>query len=441
MNDKNSVLLIYPKIGYHENYKFSWMPFSLLALASTLLEAEFNPVIIDQNRCSFDEIIKQVEEYIHDAIFVGLSVMTGGGQIEHALRIADHIRKIAPTIPLVWGGPHVSAMPKQSALHRLVDIAVIGQGEVTVLELAKLLRNGQPIESVDGICAKSSSSSIFCTKARKLTQKGMLPPYPWHIIDLEPYIQNDTTINTRTLGYISSQGCPYRCKFCYEYGTYNAWWSGFDASRILRDLINLKSLYDINGVKFYDADFFVRPTRVEAFCKGILNGKADLKWAGSANPHDILRLQRLKPHILRLVRDTNCTRILMGLESGSNRTLELINKHISVKELKHVVEIMTSYDFMGSFTFIVGFPGESIEDLNMTLELVEFVHKSSDKHETRLHIFAPYPGTPLYDLSIRYGFIPPKRLEEWSNYNYYMPQTPWTDKRIVDIVKKYTKLH
>lgn len=441
MSKKNTIILIYPRIDYEENYKFSWTPFSVLALAATLKRSGFNPVIIDQNRCSNEEVVKKIEVYVEDVMFIGFSVMTGGGQIGHALEMAQLIREREPSLTLVWGGPHVSAMPKQTAKHDLVDIAVVGQGDITICELASAFRNGTSLDLVNGICVKSTSGNVVQTDVRRLVSKNDLPGYPWDLVDINSYVQNDITINTRTLGYVSSQGCPYRCKFCYEYGTYNAWWSGFDAERIISDVKDLMVAHSLNGVKFYDADFFVKPSRIEQFCKGILSNGLDLKWAGSANPNDILRFERRSPNLLELIRGTGCTRLLMGMESGSNKILQLINKQTTVIDLKNVIRILTHHDFIGSFTFIVGFPGETFEDLQETLKLVDHIHHISAKHETRLHIFAPYPGTPLFDLSIKHGFVPHDSFEKWSTYNYYQPQTPWLDPKIVDTVKSYTKLH
>jgi radical SAM superfamily enzyme YgiQ (UPF0313 family) len=260
-------------------------------------------------------------------------------------------------------------------------------------------------------------------------------------LDTSHYIHQDVTINTKTFGYVSSQGCPYRCRFCYEFGTYKAWWSGFKADTLIHDIQCLRDQYHINGVKFYDADFFVNSNRVNDFCHQIKKEEWSIKWAGSAHPNDILRLYKRKPELFNLIKETNCTRILIGMESGCDKILELIDKRVTSKQLQEVVQIITDYDIIGSFTFIVGFPGETVSDLQYTLKLIEYIHTLSEHHETRIHIFAPYPGTPLYKMSIKNGFTPIAEFQEWADYNYYQPQTPWLDRDIVNIVREYTKMH
>lgn len=441
MSTKRKVILVYPKIDYEENYKYSWTPFSILALAGVLEQRGFEPVLLDQNSEPGVDWFSRLEPHLNEALCVGFSVMTGGGQIQHALALAAQVREYRPSMPLIWGGPHVSALPEQTARHPLVDIAVAGQGDFTLSEIAQGLQEGFSLASVSGLYVKDSQGAIKLTPRRAFVRKDDLPTYPWHLVHPGHYIRNDVTINTRTFGYVSSQGCPYRCRFCYEFAAYNAWWSGFEADRLVDDIAYLAQEFDINGVKFYDADFFVKGNRVENFCRSIQERNLRIKWAGSANPNDLLRMHSKRPQLLDLIRETNCTRILMGLESGSESMLELIDKRVTPAQLKEVVQIITDYGIIGSFTFIVGFPGETVGDLQATLDFIEYIHSLEARHETRVHIFAPYPGTPLFETAISYGFHPHTEFQEWSDYNYYQPQTPWVDDKFVEIVREYTRMH
>lgn len=437
---KNKVILIYPRIDYEENYKYSWTPYSLLSIASVLVNHQIEPIIIDQNIDPTPKDFEKVKAVIEDSICIGFSIMTGGSQIRHALKFASKIREHFPKVPLVWGGPHVSALPDQTIKHKLVDIAVLNQGEITMTEVAlSLQKDVGNLCQIKGIYFKKERR-IFKNELRPLMLKKNLPAYSWNSLDINKYIRDDKTINTRTFGYISSQGCPYKCKFCYEYGVYHSWWSGFSSEMINKDVRWLVKNHGINGVKFYDADFFVNLKRIEQFCIE-MDHNGSIPWAGSAHPNDILRIQSKKPSLLTLIKDTKCRRILMGIESGSDNTLKMINKKVNLKEVKSVIDIITDYDIIGSFTFIVGFPNETTEDLKKTLRLINYIHNKSTKHESRVHIFAPYPGTPLFNISIEKGFKPPMTLESWSNYNYYLPQTPWVSKDMLKILNDYTKMH
>lgn len=441
MTLKRTVVLVYPKIDYEDNYKFNWTPFSVLALAGVLEQRGFVPVVLDQNMIPDSDMIGKIEPHLDEALCVGFSIMTGGGQIGHALQLAAQVRDLRPDLPLVWGGPHVSALPEQTAAHELVDIAVAGQGDIVIAELANAFAAGTAVSGIPGVYMKSATGGE-CTPVhvRQLIRKEDLPMYPWHLVQPANYIRDDVTINSRTFGYVSSQGCPYRCRFCYEFGAYNAWWSGFEAERIIQDIETLVCNFGVNGVKFYDADFFVKPSRLRRYCELVQARELSIHWAGSANPHDILRMNKTDGG-LDLIRETGCTRILMGMESGSDRILELIDKRVTSDQLRLVARIIADYGIIGSFTFIVGFPGETVADLDATIDLIEYVHAVSPQHETRLHIFAPYPGTPLYEMSLEYGFVPHTALGSWSDYNYYRPQTPWVSEEMEQLIREYTRLH
>lgn len=438
---KKTVLLVYPKIEYEENYRYSWTPFSILALAGVLEREGYLPILFDQNSDLDVDLYSIIEPYLSEALCVGFSVMTGGGQIKNAIHLAEKIRASHPEMPLIWGGPHISALPQQTIRHPLVDVAVVGQGDITLSEIAAVIESRGDYNQVSGVYFKENSGEIAATSARQLTRKQDLPAYPWHMVNVSRYIRNDVTINDRTFGYVSSQGCPYRCRFCYEFGAYNAWWSAFDAQRLIGDVQSLVNEHNINGIKFYDADFFVNANRIQKFCVALQENEIPVRWAGSANPNDILRLVANKKHVLDLIRDTQCTRILMGMESGSDRILEMIDKRVTSKQLRDVARIIADYGIIGSFTFIVGFPDESREDLQATLDLIDYIHSLGGQHESRVHIFAPYPGTPLYEQALQSGFHPNENFEDWSDYNYYQPQTPWVNSEIVDIVREYTRMH
>ena len=133
----------------------------------------------------------------------------------------------------------------------------------------------------------------------------------------------------------------------------------------------------------------------------------------------------------------------LPVQSGSDRVLALMKRGYTALEFKDKIRRLRAVrpDISISSDFIIGFPGETVDELQATLDLVSFVHSVSPRHETRMHMFAPYPGTPLYETSIAHGFEPPTRLEQWSQYNYYQPQTPWVSDDVAELVRQYTRMH
>lgn len=95
---------------------------------------------------------------------------------------------------------------------------------------------------------------------------------------------------------------------------------------------------------------------------------------------------------------------------------------------------------MGSYTFIVGYPGETEREQNETFEFVQRLWELDVRPETKVHIYLPYPGTALYNEAIERGFVPPDRLEDWSGFDYYKAMTPWTDENLEKRLHEFTSL-
>lgn len=424
---RDTVILYYPKIRYLPEYKFFWTPLSLLAI-SRLLYDDYKIIIIDGNiQRDYHTLVKN---HLDRCICIGISTITGGGQLRDAIKFAQIIRNINKDMPIVWGGPHPTSLPDETIKHDMVDIVVRGQGEITFKEVVNSLEKGSSFDKVLGITCKKNNQVIH-NNNRPIFDINGLSNMPWELIKIENYIRNDVTVNTKTINLVSSYGCPYGCKFCYEVVAYKRRWTGLKAKRILDEISALVNQYGINGVKFYDANFFVNPSRVKDFCVGVVERKLKIKWAASAHPKDLLRLK----HDFGLIKESGCTRILIGAESGSPEVLRFIDKRVSVDEILEAARLCNEFEIIGSFTFMVGFPIDADKNGKETKDLIEIILGNYPKHEIRVHLWAPYPGTELYPVALERGFEPPKTLEEWADYEYYKPQTPWINEELVKMLE------
>lgn len=429
------ILFVYPKIEFEENYPNSWIPFSVLTLATSLKDKDVEVKIFDQNKHSIEEYKEYVIQNKDDLICVAFSIMTGGAQIKNALEMA----KIAKnnSLTTVFGGPHVNVLPEQTAKHELVDYALKGMGQFQFPMFTDALMGKAKFEDVCGIYFYRNGELI---QGSENIPKGLfLPGYDFSLMNVEDYIQNDNTINTKTINYIASQGCPYTCKFCYE-TCYKRKYFQITEESIMQDIDYFVTKFGINGIKFYDADWFVNYKRSINLSRRMKDYK--LKWAASINPRDILRAQKGEVNeLLEEISDSGCTRLLMGMESGNNRVLkDIVDKRVTKEELKYVAELISKYKILGSYTFIVGFPNETKEEIQDTLNFVRELWNLDYKPETRVHIYTPYPGTQLYDDAIKLGFEVPNNLEEWSKFDYYRSMTPWTDESLEKDVRECTSM-
>ena len=432
------VVLAYPKVDHEKDYQYFWMPFSLLCIAKALQEENVAEVVIfDGNQQDLDAWERLLDRYVSDAICIGFSIMTGGGQIGHALELAKRV-KSRKDVPLVFGGPHVNVLGHQAIQHPLVDYALQGPGQTSMPIFIAALQNQCRMQDVPGLL--TSTNGRTTAGVVNPPRAGLLGRYPWDLLDMKSYIRNDTTIASRTLNYISSQGCVYKCRFCYEL-TYKRKYSYLPSSMLANDILDLQRKYNINGVKFYDADWFVNLKRSVEFCDILIEAKPSIAWAASINPNDVLKARRKHPSFMAKVAKSGCRRLLMGVESGADRVLaEIVEKEVTRSQILDVAAEIADHGILGSYTFIVGFPGETRDEETQTYRLIEDLQALDPSPETRVHLFAPYPGTPLYEVALRHGFNPPRTIHEWSHFDYYDSQTPWTDQSTVQRARQYTRM-
>ena len=438
IKDRPLVILGYPKIDHEKDYVYFWMPFSLLTVARAVREtSDIDVVLFDGNQRSIQEWETLVKSEAPRTLFVGLSIMTGGGQIAHALAMA-RIAQDNVDAPLVMGGPHVNVLPEQTADHPLVDVVLTGPGQTSAPAFAQAMLGKMKLKDVPGLVRRSPFGHEFGpANPPKTTSLGS---YPWDLLDVERYVRADPTVAPRTLNYVSSQGCVYQCKFCYEL-TYERKWSAQRADSLVDDIRQLAGAFGVSGIKFYDADWFINLRRAEEFCDAIIAGGPELRWAASINPNDVRKARKHRPNLLNKVAKSGCSRLLMGVESGSDRVLaEIVNKEITSTEILDVAREIADNGIMGSYTFIVGFPGESETEVDETYHFLDKLRQIKPMPETRVHLFAPYPGTPLYQRARELGFVPPTSLEQWSAFDYYDSQTPWTSQETVRRARENTHM-
>lgn len=424
------VILLYPKVDHEKDYVYFWMPFSLLTIAQALLnEGIADVALFDGNQSDDDEWCRFLDEHLDRAVCIGLSIMTGGGQIGHALRLIGQAKERSNCPPVVFGGPHVNVLGEQTARHEMVDAVLVGPGQNSMVEFVRALITNASWESVPGLIARRGGGII--RGGLNPPRTGLMGDYPWQLLDVERYVRDDPTVAARTLNYVSSQGCVYKCQFCYEL-TYQRKYSAMAADGLFADIASLTERFNLSGIKFYDADWFVNLRRAASFCNAVIEHDLPINWAASINPNDILKAERAGIPLLDLVARSGGTRLLMGVESGNDRVLaDVVKKEVTTSQILQVASKIADHGILGSYTFIVGFPGETDAEVEDTYALIDRLRQFDPQPETRVHLFAPYPGTPLYQEAINYGFEPPTALEDWSKFDYYSSQTPWTSDATV----------
>jgi radical SAM superfamily enzyme YgiQ (UPF0313 family) len=397
---------------------FFTMPLALLAIASALDRSQVEVVIID-GRLEADPV-RAVVAASRDALCVGITVLTGA-PIHDALAVSRAVKTSRPGCPVVWGGWHPSLFADQCLAEPSVDVVVTGQGEHAFCEVVQRLRDG---ERVTG------------TIARPFADLNALPAHDYSLIPVERYY---TLKRARQLDYISSQGCRFRCAFCADPAVFARAWSGLGPDRIGEEIESLHGRYGFDDLAFQDETFFTHAPRVDALAEQFLIRHLKITWTATLRADQACRLGN--DLFAKAVR-SGLRRVMVGVESGSQATLDRLRKDMTIEQVRTAAAMCTRHGVGAIFNFIVGFPGEPQESVQATLALAKALRRSNPAFETPIFYYRPYPGNPMAAQSALQGYVFPDGLEAWADFDYVAGRGPWISAeqwRTVERFKFYTR--
>ena len=263
---KQEVILFHPRTGHEKNYRNFWIPYSVLSIGSHLANNGYNVKIVDNNfeQRSPNEIVSELSK----PDLVGISTMIGH-QISEGLDFAAKIKERFPKVMTIFGGGAPTILPEQFLGSDYVDIVVRDQGEQTALEAAEATKDKRGLENIPGISFKDKNGKSVYNNSRTPISRDSFAAYNYSLVDPKDYIRSDEHISSRVLNHISSQGCPFGCGFCSEVALYDRKWSSESLERMMQEVSELVEQHGADGIKFYDANFFVNKKRTLSFAKEI----------------------------------------------------------------------------------------------------------------------------------------------------------------------------
>lgn len=409
----DKVLLVFPKTGLDQNCQ---LPLGLLSLASTLVE-DYEVKIIDQRLES--NWAKKVEYESKDSIAVAITSMTGK-QIQHGLNIS----KISTNSKIIWGGVHPTLLPKQTLENKYIDFIVMGEGENTLPRLLKALKNNGKFESIEGIGYKDAGGIHINEKLKNHIDLNKLPDIPYFLIDIDKYITKRDGFE-RCLTLETSRGCPHNCSFCANPIIHERKWRCLNVENIIRKIKYFENNFNLDGVIFQEDNFFVNSRRVKKFCE-----KKDVGIGWKANCRIEYLINKDKS-FFKMLENAGCKFLQFGVESGSNRILNLLNKGFTIEDILKINRQLDKTNIKCRYNFIIGIPTETIEEIQKTLYFIDKLKNENGNLEIPfLNIYTPWPGTQLYNLAINKKFNPPDNLEGWVKYNWNSCNLPWLNRNI-----------
>jgi len=386
--------LIIPPSGYIAQrwQEHNTMPPLGILFIAAVLEKNNLPVRVtasDVLKLSKSSILQAIREY--DADLIGMSVTT-----ENRFEIFDLLEAIKVEFPqkrLVVGGPHATMAGMDMVAHiPAIDLAVIGEGERTILEIAAWHDAGadsRELAKIKGIIFRRDGQACY-TGARPMIENLDPLPFPAkHLIPMDKYDflwpVDDRLL--RATNIITSRGCPFNCNFCPTPFTWGRHVRGYSPQRAVEEIRWNREQFGAEVLWFFDDTFNYSLKRTEELCRLLISEKMGIRFVAE------LRIDILSYDLLALMREAGVQYISFGVEAGSERVRrDIIHKNISDAQVFQAVDWAQKLAIQATAFFIFSHPTETWAEAQQSLKLIDQIKDKVDITVSILHI---YPGTEL----------------------------------------------
>lgn len=427
MMKKTKVLLIYPFFTVSaSDYPTPDPPLGLGYLAATLEKNQYPVKILDalalgigQTRKAGGNLLKvglsekEIKKIVVDynPAVVGIScAFTIHAPNSH--EIAAIIKEVNKNIIVVFGGAHATACAPLVLKDKNVDAVVMGEGELTMLELVDRIENSDDLADVGGTCQRKKGKVIVNPRRDYIANLDDLPDVAWHLLPMEKYLirkamTREFSMRSPRINIITSRGCPGNCVFCSIHTIWGHRWRPRSPERVVEEMEYLVKKYGVREFYVLDDNVSIQKERLMRICDLICQKKLDISWAA---PNGVA-LWTLDREILKKMKKSGFYRITFGIESGCQRTLRFIRKPMVLGKAKQMIALSNSLGLWTHSTFIIGFPEETREEIEETIKWTI----ESDLDFVSYYIATPYPGTDLREAFIQNGLL---RKDEEEKMHY-----------------------
>jgi anaerobic magnesium-protoporphyrin IX monomethyl ester cyclase len=356
---------------------FYQTPYGLFALGAQALRAGHQVKVINMSGFAW----KRVEEVVAalDADLFGLSCWTANRR--GVALVSREIKRRHPNAHVVVGGPHATPLAREMLAHHPdIDTISIGESETTFLDLVDRLAAGQPTQGIAGTAFRADGR----------IEVG--PDRP-AIEDLDSLASPHDWFDTHIL--MTSRGCAWRCTFCGAEASWGRGYRGQSITYVLDAIERAVSRSPVKMLQIKDDTFTTNRKRVIELCRGIRARGIRFAWSCDT------RVDVLGDELLREMRLAGCERLSLGVESGSQRILDAIDKKITPDEILASTELAKKYGIKVRYYMMVGNRGETRETFDETLAFLE----RAKPHQYIFAALSVYPGTRDYDLACEAGWL------------------------------------
>lgn len=344
---------------------------------------------------SYEKIEKEIRKFNPD--IVGISCFTEFRR--SSFKLAKLAKEINPNVKVVLGGPHATFMWKQIIENfDFVDFIVLSEGEITFYELLNALDKGLELNDVKGIVFRKNGE-IVKTEPRPFIENLDELPFPsYRDIDFKklkmakPPEYFEKRIKAPI---VSSRGCVFNCNFCSTTRFWTRRWRSRSPKNVVDEIEWIVKNYGINFFGFYDDCPTVDNKRIIEICKEIKKRNLNIEW------HTQTRVDVISKEMLEWMKEAGCFMLQFGVESGSPKMLQVINKMVTREKIINALNLAKEAGLKREIFLMVGNPGENDDTVRETKDLIDIAKPDV----VVVSITKVLPSTQLYELAKQQGFM------------------------------------
>ncbi len=403
----------YPREFYDPDYLRNYIPIGVLQVCSVLEAAGHDVKFIDAFTLTKD-ILHETEDQIHygatwDAIEEALREFNPdvacfanlfSSQSKNPMNGALLMRKINPEVKIVVGGPHATVRPKEFLEAHHIDYAIMGEGEYSLRELLECIAADKEPVDVAGVAYMKGDDVVINEKREKIQDLDALPYPAYHLCDLERYFELYASGHkprphikpNRIMSLVTSRGCPYSCSFCSIHLHMGKAFRVQSPEYVLGHLRLLKEKYNVQHLCFEDDNLTLDKPRFETILDGMISENFNFTWD---TPNGV-RADKMDENLLIKSKQSGCTRLVIGVESGNQAVLDkYVKKALDLDEVRACARLCQKYGIDLHAFFIIGFPQETKAQIQDTLDFAYGLARDFDVVPA-FTTANPLIDTPLY---------------------------------------------
>ncbi len=382
-----------------------YVPIGLVYVAATLEKNGFQVKIIDNYLLGkpIDEIKTEIKNLNPTIVGITCSSVT----YSQCIQTAKAVKEVLPSCKVVVGGWHPSYNPESMLEHSEIDYVVMGEGERAMVDLATQISKGENNSSTTNIAGVvyRHEGKIIKNAPKFINNMDEIPFPAFHLLQIDLYERKMEFLNVKPVDNMSiARGCPFNCAFCETSRLWGKTCRAFSPHRVVEDIQHLIANYGTKGIYFVNDNFTLRKEKTIELCQLIRKNQIDLEWVCDT------RADLLSQDLLKEMKAAGCKTIWFGIESGSTRILEKLQKDVTLDQTEHAIKMCKAEGIQTACSFLLGIPGETVDDMKATFKFARKI----DPDWCGFNIFVAVPGSALYDEVISKGLY--DKIEDFAAY-------------------------